>query len=194
MTSSLWQFVWTVEWTRFPSNFGFEECGNVTRAADELTEALEAYKANLTAKQEMLWDGSVKKLSKNCDVYVVSVDTNCISPVSRGRDVQVKISSTTIPCWKNRFSSDHRNQAASGADSTWMGDRLGTPRVVDIDTCSNFLLPIVHTTATTSSTNNKFSIMTAILNILTGFFYSCQQFYCALRVVLCGLEGASYSI
>ena len=30
------------------------------------------------------------------------------------------------------FSSDHISQAASGAVSTWMGDRLGTPRTVDI--------------------------------------------------------------
>ena len=30
------------------------------------------------------------------------------------------------------FSSDHISQAASGAVSTWMGDRLGTPRAVDI--------------------------------------------------------------
>ena len=29
-----------------------------------------------------------------------------------------------------RFSSDHRSQAASGAVSTWMGDRLGIPRAV----------------------------------------------------------------
>lgn len=39
---------------------------------------------------------------------------------------------TAIPCWKYRFSSDHRSQAASGAVSTWEGDHLGTPRVVGI--------------------------------------------------------------
>ena len=29
-----------------------------------------------------------------------------------------------------RFPSDHRSQATSGVVSTWMGDRLGTPRAV----------------------------------------------------------------
>jgi hypothetical protein len=33
---------------------------------------------------------------------------------------------TTIPCWKHRFSSDHR------VVNTWTGDRLGTPRAVGI--------------------------------------------------------------
>ena len=41
------------------------------------------------------------------------------------------VSSTTIPLGKYRFSSDHRSQARSGEVSTWMGDRLGIPRVVD---------------------------------------------------------------
>ena len=39
--------------------------------------------------------------------------------------------STAISRWKYRFSSDHRSQATSSAVSTWMGDRLGTPRAVD---------------------------------------------------------------
>ena len=30
-----------------------------------------------------------------------------------------------------RFSSDHRSQVLSGGVSTWLGDRLGIPRVVD---------------------------------------------------------------
>ena len=38
--------------------------------------------------------------------------------------------STAIPCWKYRFSSDHRSQATSSAVSTWEGDHLGTPRAV----------------------------------------------------------------
>ena len=32
-----------------------------------------------------------------------------------------------IPCWTYQFSSDHWSQATLGPDSTWMGDRLGTP-------------------------------------------------------------------
>ena len=39
--------------------------------------------------------------------------------------------STTIPPGKNRFSSDHRSQVWLGEVSTWMGDRLEIPRVVD---------------------------------------------------------------
>ena len=39
--------------------------------------------------------------------------------------------STTIPQGKHRFSSDHRSEALSGGVSTWMGDRLGIPCVVD---------------------------------------------------------------
>ena len=40
-------------------------------------------------------------------------------------------SSTTTPQGMYRFSSDHRSQVLSGGVSTWLGDRLGIPRVVD---------------------------------------------------------------
>lgn len=40
------------------------------------------------------------------------------------------VQATTIPRVTCRFSSDHRSQNASGANSTWTGDRLGTPRAV----------------------------------------------------------------
>ena len=41
------------------------------------------------------------------------------------------LTSRTIPPGKNRFSSDHRSQVWLGEVSTWMGDHLGTLRVVD---------------------------------------------------------------
>ena len=44
---------------------------------------------------------------------------------------QVFPSSTTTPQGMYRFSSDHRSQVLSGGVSTWLGDRLGIPRVVD---------------------------------------------------------------
>ena len=37
---------------------------------------------------------------------------------------------TATPHWVYRFPSEHRSQAVSGAVSTWMGDRLGTPGAV----------------------------------------------------------------
>lgn len=43
---------------------------------------------------------------------------------------------TAIPRWICQLPSEHWSQAASGAVSTWMGDRLGTPRAV------NFFLPV----------------------------------------------------
>ena len=39
--------------------------------------------------------------------------------------------STTIPQGKHRFSSDHQSKALLGGVSTWMGDCLGIPRVVN---------------------------------------------------------------
>ena len=39
---------------------------------------------------------------------------------------------TAIPRCIHRFSSDYRSLATLGVVSTWMGDRLGTPRAVGI--------------------------------------------------------------
>ena len=39
-------------------------------------------------------------------------------------------SPTTIPRWKDRFSSEHRSKATSGPVSTMTGDRMGIPGVV----------------------------------------------------------------
>ena len=41
-------------------------------------------------------------------------------------------SAAFISRWKYQFSSDHWSQATSSVVSTWMGDRLGTPRNADI--------------------------------------------------------------
>ena len=47
-----------------------------------------------------------------------------------------------------RFSSDHRSQVMSGGVSTWLGDRLGIPRVVDfldiyVGVISHFLVSLL---------------------------------------------------
>ena len=46
--------------------------------------------------------------------------------------------STAIPQGKHWFSSDHRSSSLSGKVSTWMGDRLGIPCVVNILAKSQF--------------------------------------------------------
>ena len=38
---------------------------------------------------------------------------------------------TIISSWVYRFSFDHRSQATLSVVSTWMGDRLGMPRIVN---------------------------------------------------------------
>ena len=45
---------------------------------------------------------------------------------------ELLLSSAFISRWKYQFSSDHWSQATSSVVSTWMGDRLGTPRNADI--------------------------------------------------------------
>ena len=42
---------------------------NRPHAADQLAEALDCYKADITAIQEVRWDGPGKRRMKNCDIY-----------------------------------------------------------------------------------------------------------------------------
>jgi len=42
---------------------------NRPRAAEQLAEVLDCYKADITAIQEMRWDGPGKRKLKNCDIY-----------------------------------------------------------------------------------------------------------------------------
>ena len=54
--------------------------------------------------------------------------------------VWISLPPTTTSQKKYRFSSDHRSQTLQSEVSTWMGDRLGIPRVVGFK-CFSFGIP-----------------------------------------------------
>ena len=77
-------------------------------------------------------------------LLVCTITLLCSSSPFKTLNLQPFQMSTTIPQGKHQFSSDHRSYKLSGGVSTWMGDRLGIPRVVDFSFSPLFVCPYMN--------------------------------------------------